>query len=81
MYVPLSLFRLDNHIIHIHLYLVMNYIVLNGRDCPLESSPRIFQPEWHNLITVGALMRSESYFLLIFGFHENLIVIGESIHK
>lgn len=76
-----SIFRLDNHIVHIDFYLFMNQIMQSDSGCLFISTSGIFQPKRHDGVAVGPLWRDESYLLLVVCMHFYLVVNRKTIYE
>ena len=65
---------LSNHVIHVNLYLMVNYVIEESDHGSLISGPYVLQTKRHDVVHEGSLMCDESCLGFVFFGHFDLIV-------
>lgn len=77
----ISSFTFDHHVVNVYFYDVANQWFENLGHQPLIRGPSVFEPKWHDFVTVEPVWGYEGGFFFILGCHRNLVILGESIQK
>ena len=74
-------FALNEHVVHIDLYVPPNLLAKHPIYQSLVCGPRILQTERHNPVAIVSLAGDEGGLLLILLCHLYLVVFRESVHR
>ena len=77
----IGLFCLDYDVVDVRFYCPAYELVKTLKHTSLEGSPRVFQPERHRDVTVGAEWGDERGRELVGLFHRDLMITGVRIKK
>jgi len=79
--VILLFLALDEHVVHIYLYIPPNLLTEHLVYQPLVCGSCVLQAEWHDPVIIEPLASDKGSLLLIFFCHLNLVILEKVVYK